>query len=385
MSYPAPDVRNFTRAGGIALYVDGGSGFEHLGNIDISKMSAEPKNDELEIETQLSGESRTAETMIIKRAESYKFPLQEITPENLQRFFCGGDITPVGPDTAAVVDQKMLLAGELPASLGKYAISAVTVRQFLDACLVYASAAYTDRSEEADSQAGTPFDLLNGSGEFVYFGKAMPFQEIYLDLATPGSYTGVVWEYWNGAAWTTLTTAGAGDDLDADGKVNWTIPGAWATKIVNGSAPLYWVRVKCSTKTTTATCNCVRQDAVRNTDYIIDPGQVSGGLLAGRIGRLAAGFLADGEEVMVSFTHTTWESLIFPVGTVQYPQVAARIDYLTLKGTKMRRHIFKCQLKPDGAISFDPKKELQIPLMLVVLDDYANNPTQPYGYKEILA
>ena len=64
--------------------------------------------------------------------------------------------------------------------------------------------------------------------------------------------------------------------------------------------------------------------------------------------------------------------------------VAVRIDYLTLKGTRMRRHIPRAQLKPNGDMTFDPGKELQIPLLLVVLDDYTNNPDRPYGWKEIL-
>lgn len=386
MPYPMPDPRNFTRPGGIALYVDAGSGYEHLGNIDVSSMALANKPEELEIESQLSGETRTAEIVIVKRPEAYKFALKEMTPENLQRFFCGGAISAVDPGSAAVVDQKLILTGELPASLAKYAISAVTVRQFLDQVMVYDGAAHTDHTTEADSLDGTPFDTLIDGGDALYLGKATKFKEIYLDFAVAGSYGAVVWEYWNGSAWTALSgLAGAAAALAADGKVNWTLPSDWATKVINSSEPLYWLKVTATTPwTTPATVNEIRQNAVRNTDYIIDPGRVAGGLLAGRIGRLAAGFLADGEEVKISYTHTTWTSLLFPVATAQYARLAARIDYLTNKGTQMRRHIHACHLKPDGDMSFDTKKELQIPLMLQVLDDYTNNPTTPYGTKEIL-
>jgi len=196
----------------------------------------------------------------------------------------------VGAGSAAAVDQKLILNGQLPVSIGKYGISAVTVRQFLNKCLVYDGAAYTDLSAEADSLAGTPFDLLGGTDDFVYFGKATKFKELYLDLAVNGNYTGVAWEYWGGSAWQPLVTGGAGHSLNADGKVNWTIPADWATTIVNSSDPLFWVRVKCTAVTIIATCNCARQNAVQNTDYIVDPGQVANSLLNGRIGRLAAGF-----------------------------------------------------------------------------------------------
>jgi hypothetical protein len=172
--------------------------------------------------------------------------------------------------------------------------------------------------------------------------------------------------------------------LAADGKINWDLPADWATTTVNGYTG-YFIQISATTPwTTVATINCIRQNAVRNTDYVIDPGQVTGGLLAGRIGRLAAGFLADGEEVKVSYTYSTWESLEFPVGTAAYLQAAARLDHLTNKGTQFRRNIPKCQLKPDGAISFDSKNQLLIPLILEVLDDYANNPSAPYGTVQVL-
>ena len=60
-------------------------------------------------------------------------------------------ITVVGEGTAAVVDQKATLNGTLLASLGKYGLSTVTVRQFLDKCFVFDGAAYTDHSAEADA------------------------------------------------------------------------------------------------------------------------------------------------------------------------------------------------------------------------------------------
>jgi len=384
MPYPAPDPRNFTRPGGIALYVDAGNGFEHLGNIDITKMTAEAKNDELEIESQLSGEARTAEILIIKRSETYKFPLQEITHENLQRYFCGGDIIPVDPGSAAVVDQKLTLSGALLASLGQYGLSAVTVRQFFDYVFrKEADGSFTDLSVEADTIGGTPFDFITDPDQEFYFLKNTPFKEFYSDLAVNGDYAGLTVKYWNGS-WTAVADlGGTGKDFDADGKINFTQPSDQVKKLING-VMAYALQVKVTGITIAATINCFRQNAVQNTDYILDPGQASGTLLAGRVGRLSGGFLADGEEVKVSYTYTTWESLTFPVAMAQYARLAARIDYLTTKGTQMRRHIPACHIKPDGAISFDSKKELQIPVSLQVLDDYANNPTMPYGWKEVL-
>ncbi len=75
--------------------------------------------------------------------------LQELVAANMQAFFKGGPLEVVGAGSAAMVDQRLILNGQLPVSTGKYGISAVTVRQFLDRCLVYDGAAYTDRTSEA--------------------------------------------------------------------------------------------------------------------------------------------------------------------------------------------------------------------------------------------
>ncbi|MHB9075253.1 MAG: hypothetical protein ACYC6G_17235 [Desulfobaccales bacterium] len=374
-----PNLENLTLPGGIILNFDVGAGMRDLGEIVADSLQIEPKSTEYTFESQRSGKLRPAKIFSVKEEVSMKFKLVEPVLDNLRPFLKGGDITLVGQGMAAAADQRLTLSGELPASVGQYGISAVTVRQFLDKCLVYSGAAYGDKSAEADSLAGTPFDLLADPADFVYFGKATRFKELYLDLVVDGAYTGVAWEYWNGSTWTSLVVGGAGDGLDASGKVNWTPPADWAKTIANGSDPFYWVRVKCTAVTTLATCNGVRQNGVRNTDYVIDPGQVGGGLLTGRIGRLAAGFLADGEEVKVSFTYTTWESLKFPVATAEFQQGAARLDFSPAVGLSGKYHIPKCQLKPDGAISFDPKKELQLGMILEVLDDSPNHPDAPFG------
>jgi hypothetical protein len=208
-----PNLQNITMPGGIVLNFDLGVGMRDLGEIVADSLSIEPKSTEYTFESQRSGKLRTAKIFSIKEELTLKFKLVEPVIDNLRPFFKGGAITVVGAGTATAADQKLSLSGELPASVGKYGISAVTVRQFLDKCCRYDSvgAAYVDNSAEADSLAGTAFEVLAAAGDYCYFGKASKFQEIYLDLETLGVYTGVVWEYWNGTTWSALVTAGAGD------------------------------------------------------------------------------------------------------------------------------------------------------------------------------
>ncbi len=378
-----PNIENLFLAGGVVFFFDPGTGERDLGLIE-EPPDVDPKSTEVKVYSNRSGKRRLVKIFSTEEEVTWSMKLQELVAANLQAYFKGGPLEVVAAGSTEAVDQKLILNGQLPVSTGKYGISAVTVRQFLDKCLVYDGAAYSDRTSEADSLAGTPFDLLAGADDYVYFGKATKFKELSLDLAVPGSYTGVAWEYWNGSAWTALVAAGAGHGLDADGKVNWTLPADWAVTMVNNSDPLYWVRVKCTAVTIMATCNCVRQNSVQNVDYIVDPGQVADNLLNGRIGRLAAGLLADGEEVKVSYTYTTWESLRFPVANAEYQQGAARLQFRPYRGLQWNYLVPKCQLKPNGKLTFDDKKPMELPMILEVLDASATNPDAPFGYWECL-
>jgi hypothetical protein len=123
---------------------------------------------------------------------------------------------------------------------------------------------------------------------------------------------------------------------------------------------------------------------IHNTDYVIDPGQVAGGLLVGRIGRLASGAITDGQQVKVSYTHTTWSSLRFSVAGDNYQQGAARLQFRPSRGLQWNYVIPKCQLKPNGKLTFDDKKPMELPMILEVLDASAVNPDAPYGYWECL-
>ena len=213
-----------------------------------------------------------------------------------------------------MTDLKLALAGTVLQSVGQYyGLSGVTVRQFLDKVFLYNGAAFVDHSAEADTEAGTPFDAMIDANDFLYLGKATRFKEVYANLAVTGSYTGLVWEYWDGDEWKALVTSGAGDGLDADGPITFTPPVDWAKTTVN-SQNLYWIRATATAVTTPATVNCIRQNCVVNTDYVLDAGLAGEeGRLPGRIGRLATGMLVDGEEVKVSFTYTTWASAQFPI------------------------------------------------------------------------
>jgi hypothetical protein len=379
-----PNIENLFIACVPKFYFDDGNGERDLGLVE-KPPSVELKSTEVKVYNSQDGKRRLKKLFSTEEELTLDMVLQEAVAANVQAFFKGGALETVGAGTAALVDQALTLTGEVPASLAKYGISAVTVRQFLDKVFMYDGAAYTDHTAEADALAGTPFETLADADSLLYLGKTTPFQEAYFDFAVPGEYGAAVVKYWNGAAWTAVADlAGAAAALAADGKMNWTLPTDWAITTVNGYSG-YFLQISATTPwTTPATVNHIRQNAVQNTDYIVDPGQVTPELLVGRIGRLAAGFLADGEQVKVSFTHTTWTSLRFPVATENFIEGAARLAFRPTDGFWWNFIIPRCQLKPNGKVTFDDKNPMELPMLLSVLDDSENNPTYPYGYWECL-
>lgn len=88
-----------------------------------------------------------------------------------------------------------------------------------------------------------------------YFGGTSKFCELYFDMSatvqTYDSADGVLWEYWDGAAWSTLTLHDYTDataqnglrSFGRDGAANFLPPSDWAATEVN-STSAYWIRCK---------------------------------------------------------------------------------------------------------------------------------------------
>lgn len=101
-------------------------------------------------------------------------------------------------------------------------------------------------------------DTLTTS-HITYFGGGQPFSTLVFDIGTPMSATSwtIVWEYWNGSAWTTITAIDGDTHTysvnDGTNKfqntgvrlVSFVQPYNWATTAVN-SVTLYWVRARIS-------------------------------------------------------------------------------------------------------------------------------------------
>lgn len=113
------------------------------------------------------------------------------------------------------------------------------------------SATSAEAGYTADYQLFPDTEAINDA---AYFGHTVPFAELAVDVGTAAAYTGdaLVWEYWDGSAWSALTLVQdrtdtvAGDGKRSfmqDGAVHFIPPADWASTTVNSQAA-FWVRAR---------------------------------------------------------------------------------------------------------------------------------------------
>jgi hypothetical protein len=218
------------------------------------------------------------------------------------------------------------------------------------------------------------------SNDKLYIGKLTKFQEVRIEVNVAAvGYTSVTWEYWNGSAWTTLTTAGTAD-FSADATFTFTVPGSWAQTTVN-SVTAYWLRAQqtAASPATPATIdNIGRQALVENTDYVVNVGSATD---TAEIRAVSGASLVDGEQIKVTYTYPTFTSVISNLVKSGAAEGSARLEVhpQSGRGLQFDIEIPKCQIQSNGDLSLNDQEFMQIPLQLTVLDDTENTPAYPYG------
>lgn len=91
------------------------------------------------------------------------------------------------------------------------------------------------------------------AGKFLYVGYDKVISALYLHVAANLNATAgtMIVEYWNGTAWTTLTSVDQTQYLKRSGIINWQAPTDAATSAVNGISKC-WVRLSGSVPTSAA-------------------------------------------------------------------------------------------------------------------------------------
>jgi len=375
------DTDNYTVPGGIKLFFNDGSGERDLGNmVDVSIGRA---TENLEHFTNRPGTRVKDKIISLSESITIDFGLDEPVISNFIMFFKGDSaVTQSAGSSAPVVDQVVSLGASFGfASIGKPAISSVTARQYIDYCYLYDGvSAYADNSVEADTAAGTAFTINADAGDFLYIGKLSQFKQLNIDVAVGSvGYTGSLWEYWDGSAWQTFAMTGT-DDFSVDATLTFTVPGDWAQNSVN-SVSAYWIRYSqtAASPATPATLNSIGRAAlVENTDYVLDYGSAT---QDGRIRAISGGALVDEEKIKVSYTYSTFASVISNLVQSGSVEGSARLEVhpQSGRGLSFDIEIPKCQILSNGDLSLNDQQFMQIPLQLTVLDDSDNTPTYPYG------
>ena len=127
---------------------------------------------------------------------------------------------------------------------------------------------YTDVTSEINSMGGTgfnPFATTTATNDYLYIGSPYKFHGFQTVLFTLGVTAGTnTLEYWNGSAWTAVTTTESVTgalNFSTNGKVTWDALSAWTAVSVNSSSALYFIRVVAnSTYTTEAVINHIAMD-----------------------------------------------------------------------------------------------------------------------------
>ena len=115
----------------------------------------------------------------------------------------------------------------------------------------------SDNTTEANSVWGTPFYAFNETveiGDVLYIGCQYRFVSTIINLSTVGVGGVIVWEYYNGSDWTTISVSesvSGADDLNASGKISWSLQNDWEEYEVNSSTN-FWIRARVTTAHSTS-------------------------------------------------------------------------------------------------------------------------------------
>jgi hypothetical protein len=91
------------------------------------------------------------------------------------------------------------------------------------------------------------------AADACYFGHIAKFTELTVLVSTASTTGTIVWEYWNGASWATLTLTSQHTNFSRVGLrvFKFDVPGSWATTTVNSQGPYFYIRARLSVAGTT--------------------------------------------------------------------------------------------------------------------------------------
>jgi hypothetical protein len=120
-----------------------------------------------------------------------------------------------------------------------------------DAAIADDGGAFTDETADFNSAAAADVQIFPATpvaNDAFYFGHIAKFTEVTVLVSTASTTGTIVWEYWDGLAWSTLTLTSDHTDFSRVGTrvFKFAIPGDWATTTVNSQGPFFYIRARYS-------------------------------------------------------------------------------------------------------------------------------------------
>lgn len=112
---------------------------------------------------------------------------------------------------------------------------------------------FVDLTTEFNSAATgdvDPWPAAEAIGDQLAIGFTRPFIGLNIDVGTAGVGGTLLWRFWDGTAWVTvsnLTDDTTGFTVLGVNNVLWGMPLTWATRSLNGSAALYYIVAEVAT------------------------------------------------------------------------------------------------------------------------------------------
>lgn len=124
------------------------------------------------------------------------------------------------------------------------------------------AAAYLNNTVEASQFSGTAFTIFDATADYLYLGNETRFDMFTMDLLVNGALGTIVYEYWNGTAWTRFYPRHR-YDFTINGGNQWERLTSWATLVFAAGTPhapappdtiaRFWIRLSVSSITTSPT------------------------------------------------------------------------------------------------------------------------------------
>lgn len=147
----------------------------------------------------------------------------------------------------------------------------------IDSAIADDGGSTTEQTADANDDSPDDLTLLPASpstGDAYYFGSDNIFSQIDINISTAGAGTwDIVWEYYDGAAWSSLSNVTDGTtDFQTGGTntVSWDIPSDWTSNEVINNDPNYYVRARLDSFSSLSTQPLGEQIFVTGSGYNLD-------------------------------------------------------------------------------------------------------------------